>query len=163
MAEDGSYKQVFEGPISEPTPWLRYTYAKFDFSLVKEPGLYAIEYAGQRTELFPIAKNVYSKTWQSSLDGYLAVEMDHVSVREGYRHLAWGFAPRRRPPGAAEHTALRRVAAWVRTLDSPFQAGQHIPGLNVGGWYDAGDFDIRRAKPVRGDPGLGAWPTRNSI
>jgi len=27
--------------------------------------------------------------------------------------------------------------------DSPFQAGQHIPGLNVGGWYDAGDFDIR--------------------
>jgi endoglucanase len=60
-------------------------YAKFDFSPVKEPGLYAIEYAGQRTDQFPIAKDVYSRTWQSSLDGFLAVEMDHVSVREGYR------------------------------------------------------------------------------
>jgi len=28
-------------------------------------------------------------------------------------------------------------------MDSPFQPGQHIPGLNVGGWYDAGDYDIR--------------------
>ena len=24
-----------------------------------------------------------------------------------------------------------------------YAAGQHIPGLNVGGWYDAGDFDIQ--------------------
>ena len=28
-------------------------------------------------------------------------------------------------------------------LDSPFQPGEHIPGLNYGGWFDAGDFDIR--------------------
>ncbi|MGA2086729.1 MAG: cellulase N-terminal Ig-like domain-containing protein, partial [Terracidiphilus sp.] len=85
LGADGTYKQVFEGPISTPTPWLRYRYANFDFSTVNEPGLYAIEYAGQRTDLFPIAKDVYSRTWQSSLDGFLAVEMDHVSVREGYR------------------------------------------------------------------------------
>ena len=85
LAEDGAYRQAFEGPISAPTPWLRYTYAKFDFSDVKQPGLYVIEYAGQRTDVFPIAKDVYSRTWQSTLDGYLAVEMDHVSVREGYR------------------------------------------------------------------------------
>ena len=85
LAEDGSYKQVFEGPLSEPTPWLRYTYAKFDFSVVKDPGIYVIEYAGARTSVFPIAQDVYSRTWQSTLDGFLAVEMDHVSVREGYR------------------------------------------------------------------------------
>jgi endoglucanase len=24
---------------------------------------------------------------------------------------------------------------------SPYKAGEHIPGLNVGGWFDAGDFD----------------------
>src|ERR1035437_9704411 len=41
LGEDGSYKQVFEGPLTTPTPWLRYNYAKFDFSSVKEPGLYA--------------------------------------------------------------------------------------------------------------------------
>jgi hypothetical protein len=26
-------------------------------------------------------------------------------------------------------------------LNSPFQPGEHIPGLNVGGWFDAGDYD----------------------
>src|SRR6185437_10420661 len=54
LAEDGSYKPIFAGPISTPTPWLRYAYAKFDFSAVKDPGLYQIEYAGQRTDVFPI-------------------------------------------------------------------------------------------------------------
>jgi hypothetical protein len=27
--------------------------------------------------------------------------------------------------------------------DSPYKPGEHVPGLNVGGWFDAGDFDIR--------------------
>jgi hypothetical protein len=142
LAEDGSYKQVFEGPISDPTPWLRYTYAKFDFSPVKEPGLYAIEYAGQRTELFPIAMDVYSKTWQPSLDGYLAVEMDHVSVREGYRlwHGVSHLDDARQAPPNTKHFDGYTLGP---NTDSAFQGGQHIPGLNVGGWYDAGDFDIR--------------------
>ena len=142
LAEDGSYKQVFEAPISTPTPWLRYTYAKFDFSSVKDPGLYAIEFAGQRTGLFPIANDVYSRTWQSSLDGYLAVEMDHVSVREGYRmwHGVSHLDDARQAPPDTNHFD----GAWLGpNTDSPFQAGQHIPGLNVGGWYDAGDYDIR--------------------
>jgi hypothetical protein len=29
------------------------------------------------------------------------------------------------------------------TTDTRFRPGEHIPGLDVGGWYDAGDFDIR--------------------
>lgn len=142
LAEDGSYKQVFAGPISEPTPWLRYTYAKFDFSSVKDPGLYAIEYAGQRTELFPIAKDVYSKTWQSTLDGFLAVEMDHVSVREGYRlwHGVSHLDDARQAPPNTRHFDGYSMGA---NTDSPHQPGQHIPGLNVGGWFDAGDYDNR--------------------
>ncbi len=137
---DGSYKQVFEGPISTPTPWLRYTYAKFDFSSVKEPGLYTIEYAGHRTELFPIAKDVYSKTWQSTLDGFLAVEMDHVSVRDAYRlwHGVSHLDDARQAPLNWQHFDGYRMGA---TTDSPYKPGQHIPGLNVGGWFDAGDYD----------------------
>ena len=140
LGEDGSYKQVFEGPISAPTPWLRYTYAKFDFSSVKDPGLYAIEYAGQRTDLFPIAKDVYSRTWQSSLDGFLAVEMDHVSVREGYRlwHGVSHLDDARQAPPNTQHFDGYSMGP---NLDSPFQPGEHIPGLNVGGWFDAGDYD----------------------
>jgi endoglucanase len=142
LADDGSYKQVFEAPVSESVPWLRYSYAKFDFSSVREPGLYAIEYAGQRTDLFPISNDVYGRTWQSSLDGYLAVEMDHVSVREGYRlwHGVSHLDDARQGPPNTQHFD----GAWMGpNTDSPFQAGQHIPGLNVGGWYDAGDYDIR--------------------
>ncbi|HXN45282.1 MAG TPA: glycoside hydrolase family 9 protein, partial [Bryobacteraceae bacterium] len=140
LGEDGSYRQVFEGPVSTPTPWLRYTYAKFDFSAVIEPGLYVIEYAGQRTDLFPIARDVYSRTWQSSLDGFLAVEMDHVSVREGYRlwHGVSHLDDARQAPPNTQHFDGYRMGA---NLDSPYQAGQHIPGLNVGGWFDAGDYD----------------------
>ena len=140
LAEDGSYKQVFEGPLTTPTPWLRYNYAKFDFSSVKEPGLYAIEYAGRRTDLFPIAKDVYSRTWQSSLDSFLAVEMDHVSVREGYRlwHGISHLDDARQAPPDVQHFDGYRSGP---NLDSPYKSGEHVPGLNVGGWFDAGDYD----------------------
>jgi len=142
LEENGEYKPVFEGPVSAPQPWLRYTYAKFDFSAVKEPGLYAIEYGGERTGLFRIARDVYSNTWQLTLSGYLATAMDHVSVREGYR-LWHGVShlddARQAPPNR------RHFDGWSTgpELDSPFKPGEHIPGLNVGGWYDAGDFDIQ--------------------
>ncbi|PYX42975.1 MAG: glycosyl hydrolase, partial [Acidobacteria bacterium] len=35
------------------------------------------------------------------------------------------------------------------STDSPFSPGQHIPGLDVGGWYDAGDFDLRTQTQAR--------------
>jgi hypothetical protein len=85
LMEDGSYKQVFEAPITPSTPWLRYVYSKFDFTPVKDPGLYVIEYANQRTTPFPVSKDAYANIWQDSLDHHLAAQMDHVSVREGYR------------------------------------------------------------------------------
>jgi endoglucanase len=140
VSDDGSYKQVFEAPVSKPMPWLRYDYAKFDFSSVKEPGLYVIEYAGRRTDVFPIAKDVYSKTWQTSLDGFLAVEMDHVSVRDAYR--LWHGVPHmddaRQAPANTPHFDGYRMGP---NTYSPYKAGEHIPGLNIGGWFDAGDFD----------------------
>ncbi|MFB3778426.1 MAG: glycoside hydrolase family 9 protein [Bryobacteraceae bacterium] len=142
LSEDGAYRQVFEGPLSEPTPFLRYTYAKFDFSALREPGMYAIEYAGERTELFPIAKDVYSRTWQPSLDTYLATAMDHMEVREGYRlwHGVSHLDDARQAPPNRQHFDGWSTGA---NLDSPYKGGEHIPGLNVGGWYDAGDFDIQ--------------------
>jgi hypothetical protein len=141
LMEDGSYKQVFEGPITVSTPWLRYTYSKFAFTSVKDPGLYVIEYAGQRTAPFPINKDVYANIWQDSLDHHLAVQMDHVSVREGYRiwHGASHLDDARQAPVIGN-----QFDGWSQgpTTDSPFKPGEHIPGLNVGGWYDAGDFDL---------------------
>ena len=140
LADDGSYRQVFEGPVSTPRPWLRYEYAQFDFSPVREPGLYVIEYAGERTHVFPIARDVYSHTWQTTLDGFLAVQMDHVSVRDAYR-LWHGIAHMsdalQAPPNITHFDGY-----WMGPhTDSPYQPGAPIPGLNVGGWFDAGDFD----------------------
>lgn len=142
LEADGTWRTAFEGPLSAAVPWLRYTYRRFDFSAVKEPGLYAIEYAGARSAVFPIAGDVYSRTWQPSLDTYLAVAMDHVSVREGYRlwHGVSHLDDARQAPPNRQHFDGWSMGA---ELDSPYQPGEHIPGLNVGGWYDAGDFDIQ--------------------
>jgi endoglucanase len=141
LMEDGSYKQVFEGPITPSTPWLRYVYSKFDFTPVKDPGLYVIEYADQRTAPFPISKEAYANIWQDSLDHHIAEQMDHVSVREGYRmwHGASHLDDGRMAPVVGE-----QFDGWnqATAADGKYKGGDHIPGMNVGGWYDAGDFDL---------------------
>ena len=140
LADDGAYRKVFEGPVSRPKPWLRYDYATFDFSPVKEPGLYVIDYAGQRTDVFPIARDVYGKTWQTTLDGFLAVQMDHVSVRDAYR--VWHGVAHMTDALQAPPNLTHFDGYWMGpSTESPYKPGQHIPGLNVGGWFDAGDFD----------------------
>jgi endoglucanase len=141
LMEDGSYKQAFEGPITPSTPWLRYVYSKFDFTPVKDPGLYVIEYADQRTAPFPISKDPYANIWQDSLDHHLAEQMDHVSVREGYRvwHGASHLDDGRLAPVVGD-----QFDGWSQATatDGKYKGGDHIPGMNVGGWYDAGDFDL---------------------
>jgi hypothetical protein len=141
LRENGTYEPVFEGPITPSTSWLRYVYSKFDFTPVREPGLYVIEYAGQRTAPFPISKDAYATIWQDSLDHHLAEQMDHVSVREGYRlwHGASHLDDGRLAPVVGE-----QFDGWnqATATDGKYKGGDHIPGMNVGGWYDAGDFDL---------------------
>ena len=141
LTEDGQYKKAFEGPITPASPWLRYVYSKFDFTAVKDPGLYVIEYAGQRTASFPISKDAYARVWQDSLDHHLAEQMDHVSVREGYRiwHGASHLDDGRMAPVVGE-----QFDGWnqATATDGKYKGGDHIPGMNVGGWYDAGDYDL---------------------
>lgn len=141
LLADGSYTQAFEGPITPATPWLRYVYSKFDFTPVRESGLYVIEYAGQRTAAFPIAKDVYAHSWKPSLSHHIAIQMDHVSVREGYRvwHGASHLDDAILAPVVGE-----QFDGWnqATATDGKFKGGDRIPGMNVGGWYDAGDFDL---------------------
>ncbi|MDR2903522.1 MAG: hypothetical protein LBU77_03330, partial [Clostridiales bacterium] len=89
---DGTKDAALTAGVSEDvTAWQRYKYVRFDFSEVNESGMYMIKYGDQETEIFPIADNVYDKSWQSALSGFLAVQMDHIEVREGYR--VWHGAP----------------------------------------------------------------------
>ena len=141
LMEDGSYKPVFEGAITPSTPWLRYVYSKFDFTPIKDPGLYVIEYADQRTAPFPISNDTYANIWQDSLDHHLAEQMDHVSVREGYR--IW-HGPSHMDDGRMAPVVGEQFDGWnqATATDGKWKGGDHIPGMNVGGWYDAGDFDL---------------------
>ena len=128
-----------------PKSWgkyLRYNYLSFDFTSVRQPGLYQLDYAGKRTHSFRIDPGVYADAWHPSLDVYLPVQMDHMLVNEAYR--VWhGDSHRddaRQAPVDHEHVDLYRQGP---TTDTKYKPGEHVPGLNVGGWLDAGDFDIR--------------------
>jgi hypothetical protein len=122
--------------------WKRYRYRSFDFSSVREEGVYVIEYDSQRTAPFRIAEDVYRDTWFPTLDIFFPVQMDHVTVNEAYRvwHGASHLDDALQAPVNHEHFDLY---AQGPATDSPYEPGEHIPGLNVGGWYDAGDYDIR--------------------
>jgi endoglucanase len=142
LNSDGNYQPAFHGDVKPWGRWLRYNYALFDFSSVRTSGIYAIEYAGTVSAPFRIDKNVYDGIWRLSLDTYLAEQMDHVKVREGYRiwHGVSHLDDARQAPVGYTHFD---GYAQGPTTDSPFAPGEHIPGLNVGGWFDAGDFDLR--------------------
>lgn len=148
ITDDGESREIFRGEIKPWGKWLRYQYAQFDFSAVREPGIYAIEYAGLKTGPFRIGSDVYDGIWRPSLDTYLPEQMDHVKVREGYRiwHGASHLDDARQAPVNYTHFDGYKQGP---TTDSPFSPGQHIPGLNVGGWYDAGDFDLRTQTQTR--------------
>jgi len=129
----------------KPKSWgkyLRYKYRQFDFSKIQEPGLYAITYGDQETHSFRIDKTVYQAAWHPTLDMYLPVQMDHMTINESYRiwHGASHLDDALQAPVDIEHFDLY---AQGPTTDTKYKPGEHIPGLNIGGWYDAGDYDIR--------------------
>jgi endoglucanase len=142
LTADGRKEPVFRAATQPRGHWTRYDYAAFDFSSVREPGVYAISYAGTTTNPFRISADAYERIWQTSLDTFLAEQMDHVGIREQYR--VWS-APshlddaRQAPPNITHFDGYKMGA----NLDSPFKAGEHIPGLAVGGFQDAGDYDIQ--------------------
>src|SRR5690606_21254184 len=142
IGADGAFT---EAASATPRPWgdyLRYSYRTFDFTGVREPGLYVLDYAGTRTAAFRIAPDVYGKAWHPTNDVFMPVQMDHMFVNEAYR--VWHGDPHRddakQAPLNHEHIDLYRQGP---TTDTKFKPGEHIPGLAVGGWLDAGDFDIR--------------------
>jgi endoglucanase len=142
LTADGRREPVFRARTKSWGRWMRYTYAAFDFSSVREPGVYAISYAGATSTPFRIAADAYDRIWQTSLDTFLAEQMDHVGVREEYR--VWQSPShlddaRQAPPNHVHFDGYKMGP----NLDSPFKPGEHIPGLAVGGWQDAGDYDIQ--------------------
>lgn len=142
LNEQGEWIKNYSGEAKEWGTYLRYHYLTFDFSAVRDSGLYVIQYGDQKTEPFPISAHVYDHTWQPTLDVWFPVQMDHMFVNEAYRvwHGAAHLDDARQAP--VNHRHFDGFSMGDST-DTQYKPGEHIPGLNIGGWFDAGDYDIR--------------------
>jgi endoglucanase len=142
VTASGDEVEKLTGDVEPWGPYLRYQYATFDFSSIKEPGLYIIKYGDQKTNPFPIGPEVHKDIWYKTLDVWFPVQMDHMFVNEAYRvwHGAAHLDDARQAPVNIQHFDGYRMGPSTETKYKP---GEHIPGLNVGGWFDAGDYDIR--------------------
>ena len=143
---DGMPEEAFRGEIKPWGPYYKYNYVKFDFSSVRQPGIYYIQYGKTRTNDFLIDEHVYDKITDATTDVWVPIHMNHMYVTEGYR--TWHGEPFKEgylqaPP--SDHFDLHRQGAQTETKYKPREL---IPGLNIGGFFDAGDFDIETGSNI---------------
>ncbi|MDO4802827.1 MAG: glycoside hydrolase family 9 protein, partial [Prevotellaceae bacterium] len=140
VMDDGSINEVYSAGIKPWGMYYKYNYVKFDFSSVKEPGIYYIKYGDTKTNNFIIDNSVYDKITDATTDVWVPIHMNHMFVNEGYR--VWHGEPFKEgylqaPP--SDHFDLHFQGKETETKYKPYEL---IPDLNVGGFFDAGDFDI---------------------
>lgn len=123
--------------------FLRYHYLQFDFSEVKEEGLYQVQYGEAVSPVFRIARDIWDKgVWQAEIEYFLPVQMCHMRINDKYR--VWH--------GYCHHDDARMAQTDINHIDGytqgpstlcKYRPGDIVPGLNIGGWHDAGDYDLR--------------------
>ncbi len=129
-----------------PERWgefLRYGYFKFDFSQVTQPGIYIITYGKSESNAFRIDRDIYERhVWQPTLEYFLPVQMCHMRINDRYRvwHGLCHMDDALMAPVDTIH-----IDGYIQgdsTL-TKYISYEHVPGLNRGGWHDAGDYDLR--------------------
>jgi hypothetical protein len=147
IGDDGNATKAFIGNIVSWGDYYKYHYVKFDFSSVKTPGIYYIEYGNFKTNNFLIDNSVYNWITDATSDVWIPIHMDHMYVKEGYR--VWHGEPFKdgylQAPPNTDHFDLHGQGP---TTDTKYEALELIPGLNVGGYFDAGDFDIETGSNI---------------
>lgn len=143
LSEEGGLKEIRS---IEPKKWgkfLRFNYYQFDFSDIKTEGIYQVKYAGNTTEPFRISSTIYDRNvWQPVVEYFLPVQMCHMRINEGYRvwHGLCHMDDALMAPIDTNH--FDGYAQGHSTL-TKFKPLEQVPGLNRGGWHDAGDYDLR--------------------
>ena len=142
ITSEGKFVEKLKGEVKVWGKYYRYNYAKFDFSSVREPGVYFIQYGDQKTNTFVIAPNVYDNVWHPTMDVWFPVQMDHMEVNEAYR--VWHGAPYLDDclQAPVNHQHFDGYSQGP-TTETKYKSLERIPGMAVGGWFDAGDFDIQ--------------------
>ncbi len=147
VTPEGKYVEKLTADVKDWGKYLRYDYLKFDFTSVIDPGIYFIKYGDQSTNTFIIDKGIYKNIWHPTMDVWFPVQMDHMMVNEAYR--TWHGAPylddALQAPVNHQH-----FDGYVMgpVTDTKYKDYERIPGLNIGGWFDAGDFDIQTLSHV---------------
>ena len=142
VTEKDGLKEVL---VAVPSGWgrfLRYNYAIFDFSEIKEPGMYVVCYGDQRSNPFSIDSDIFrTGVWQPALEGYFPVQMCHIKVKDGSAiwHNACHLDDALQAPLDIEHVDGYWQYKDAETRYSPMTT---VPFLNRGGWHDAGDDDL---------------------
>lgn len=140
---DGGVTEVLS---DEPEDWgrfLRFRYRRFDFTEVTTPGMYMVKYGAYTTRPFKISREVYQReVWQPTLEYFLPVQMCHMRINDRYKvwHGRCHLDDARMAP--VNHNHFDGYIQGPETL-TPFKSGEPVPGLNAGGWHDAGDYDLR--------------------
>lgn len=143
ISETGGLQEI---KTIQPQKWgkfLRFNYFQFDFSDVKTEGMYQVKYAGNTTEPFKISREVYNRNvWQPVMEYFLPVQMCHMRVNEGYRvwHGLCHMDDALMAPINLNHFDGYLQGSSTLTKFKPLE---QVPGLNRGGWHDAGDYDLR--------------------
>jgi endoglucanase len=127
-------------------PWgnfLRYQYMTYDFSGITEPGMYQISYRDKTSHAFKIGDDVLSRhAWQPTLEYFLPVQMCHMRVNEKYR--VWHGLDHQ-DDALMMPLNFNHIDGYISdgTTRTTFKPGERVPGLDAGGWHDAGDYDLR--------------------
>jgi endoglucanase len=129
-----------------PQKWdghfLRYTYLTYDFTGVTAPGMYEFGYRGQHSHPFKIGAHVFGRwAWEPTIADFLPVQMCHMLVRDKYR--VWHGLDHE--DDALMAPAGNHFDGYSEGPDNftHYKPYEHVPGLNAGGWHDAGDYDLR--------------------
>jgi endoglucanase len=153
LTDSGALETVLSKSAEAWGRFLRFDYLRLDFTAVNQPGMYVVRYGTVQTAPFRIAADVFTNgVWQPTLEYFLPVQMCHMRVNDRYRvwHDVCHVDDARMAP-----TDLNHFDGYVQgpsTLTT-FKPGEHVPGLDRGGWHDAGDDDLRvesQASTVQG-------------
>ena len=157
ITETGPVK-VAERPAMDWGRFLRFHYLRFDFTDVVKPGMYAVGYGDLRSNVFQISEHVFERNvWQPTVEYFLPVQMDHMRVNDHYRvwHGLSHMDDALMAPVNYNH--FDGYTQGPSTL-TKFKPGDHVPGLDKGGWFDAGDHDLRIESQIDTVHGLAlAW------
>ena len=142
ITENGR-NEVFSATGEEWGQFLRFNYVKFDFTNIKEEGLYQVAYGSSESSIIRIAGDIFNHgVWQPVLEYFLPVQMCHMRVTDHNRswHDICHMDDAQMAP--INHFHFDGYSQGPSTL-TKYKSGEVVPGLNIGGWHDAGDDDLR--------------------